>query len=603
MRTHRRLLLALASTMAAACAATACDKPLVSSTPPTIVGRPIRVDAARRLLPWPHEPAPFAHVARLAWTAMETRFPVQDNGLETYLAYSRFDPTELWGVSWPHNPAGLYAMLADSAALWYAFSGDQAAVDLVRRALDHQLAHGTTPPDWDWARVPYASANPGDVDYRGGDDAWCDFCGRGDGLGVIEPDKVGELGYAYVQFFELTGDERYRDAAVACADALTKHVRDGDERHSPWPFRVYAQTNVAREEYSSNVVGAVMLFDELARLGLGDPEAYRGVRRTAVDWLMRVPMKNDAWSGYFEDIDIQTDPAANPNQYSAMRTARWLLQHPDADPAWRDDVAHLLAWASHTFGVDTATERGTQWGATVMSEQAADMAKMGSHTARYGATTALWAEATDDAAARERAARSLAWATYTCDDTGIVAVGEDKNEGWWFSDGYGDYIRHFLVAMAAVPDWAPAGETHLLRSTSVVTHVEYAQPRVAWSTFDADATDTLRMPSRPVAVTADGVALGERTNLDDEGYVVQPLASAGVVVRIRHRARGEIAVAAAPAPSVPGDVASSSSSPEPHSAGCTVAGGPSHGSAAAAAIAAAATLAIGRRRRRAHRRG
>jgi hypothetical protein len=570
MRAHRGLLVALAAALATGWTAASCDRPPVSSTPPAIIGRAIRVDGARKLLPWSREPSPFAHVARLAWTAMETRFPVQDNGLETWLAYSRFDPTEYWGVSWPHNPAGLYAMLTDSAVLWYAFSGDQAAVDLVRKALDHQLAHGTTPADWDWARVPYASANPGDVDYRGADDAWCDFCGRGDGLGVIEPDKIGELGYAYAQLHELTGDERYRDAAVACADALARHVREGDAQRSPWPFRVYAQTNVAREEYSANVVGAIMLFDELLRLGLGDAEAYVTARRTAFEWLMRVPMKNDAWSGYFEDIDIQTDPAANPNQYSALRTARWLLLHPEADAAWRDDVAHLLAWAAATFGGDTATERGTQWGATVMSEQGADMAKMGSHTARYGATTALWYEATGDVAARERAARSLAWATYTCDDTGVVAVGEDKNEGWWFSDGYGDYIRHFLVAMAAVPDWAPPGETHLLRSTSIVTHVEYAPARVAWSTFDADATDALRLPSPPLAVTAQGTPLAERADLDDEGYVVKPLPP-GVVLRVRHHARGEIVVTtAAPAPQPPVEVAPA---PTPRAGGCSAAFG------------------------------
>ena len=84
------------------------------------------------------------------------------------------------------------------------------------------------------------------------------------------------------------------------------------------------------------------------------------------------------------------------------------------------------------------------------------MAKMGSHTARFGATIALWARR--PATRRRSSGRSdrSHWATYTCGDDGIVAVGEDRNEGWWFSDGYGDYIRHFLVAMAAVPEWAPA---------------------------------------------------------------------------------------------------------------------------------------------------
>jgi hypothetical protein len=501
----------------------------------------VRLDGDGKVLPW----TPYGTVAGLAWTALETRFPAQDNGLPTFMAYSRFDPDEFWGVSWPHNPAGLYAMLTDSALLWYQYSGDTAAIALVRRALDYQLAHGTTPASWDWASVPYASANPGDTEYRGADDAWCDFCGRGDGMGVIEPDKVGELGFAYLQMFELTGDARYRDAALSCGDTLATHVREGDLDHSPWPFRVYAQTNVAREDYSANVVGALSLFDELRRLRLGDVDAYASARSRAFAWLMRVPMKNDAWSGYFEDIDIQTEPSSNPNQYVALRTARWLMQHAGPagdDPQWREHAAHLLAWVAHTFGGDTDRERGTQFGATVLSEQRADMAKMGSHTARYGATAALYGEVTGDQPAIDRGARSLAWATYTCDERGIVAVGEDSNEGWWFSDGYGDYIRHFLVAMGAVPDWAPRGESHLLRSTSVVTHVDYAPGRVAWTTFDTDAMETLRLPSRPKGVTASGDALVERADLQDPGYVVRPLPSGGVVLRVRHRGPGETAV-------------------------------------------------------------
>jgi len=541
MRRYRGLL--MVSVVALASATGSCPNSLLSTTPATIVGHPVRLDAKRKLLSWWAGDAPFAHVARLAWGALEGKFPVQDNGLETWLAYSRFDPATGGGVNWPHNPAGLYAMLTDSAVLWYAFSGDRGAVNVARRALDHQIAHGTTPVDWDWKRVPYASANAGDDAYAGADDAWCDFCGRGDGAGVIEPDKVGELGFAYLQMYELTGQARYRSAAIGCADALVEHIRDGDDRISPWPFRVYARTGIVREEYSSNVIGALTLFDELRRLSIGDTEGYARARALALDWLMHVPLKNDAWSGYFEDIDIQTDPSSNPNQYVAMRTARWLLTHSEADPSWRDDVAHLLAWVSRAFGGDTDAEAGEQWGATVISEQFADMAKMGSHTARFGTTLALWAESVGDSAARERALQSLNWATYMCGEDGIVAVGEDKNEGWWFSDGYGDYIRHFMVAMAAVPEWAPTHENHLLRSTSLVTRVDYTSPtRVSWATFDADATDTLRLASRPASVTVGDASLAERGDLADEGYVVRMLPSGDCIVRVRHRAPGNVVV-------------------------------------------------------------
>jgi hypothetical protein len=521
---------------------TACRDTRLTSSPAAILGRPVRIDESRRLLSWSRASSPYAHISRLAWSALESRFPVQDNGLETWLAWSRFDPDDFQGVSWPHNPAGLYAMLADSAVLWYAFSGDLGAVELVRKALDHQLEHGSTPADWDWGAVPYASSGAGDVDYGGADDAWCDFCGRGDGLGVIEPDKVGELGHAYTQLYELTGEGRYLRAAVACADALARHVRDGDATHSPWPFRVYARTNVAREEYSSNVVGGLMLFDSLLRHSWGDVAAYARARTTALSWLLRVPFQEDAWSGYFEDIEIQPNHTANPNQYSALRTAQWLIAHPDDDPKWRDHAAHLIAWAVRTFGGDTATERGTQWGATVMSEQRADMAKMGSHTARLGATDALWYEATGDTRARERAARSLNWATYMCDDRGVVAVGEQKNEGFWFSDGYGDYVRHFLTAMGAVPEWAPTGENHIVRSTSVVRDVEYSGARVVWTTYDDDSTETLSLGARPLRVTVAGSEIAERHDTDGEGYVVRRRGRSGFVVRVRHAPAGPVVV-------------------------------------------------------------
>ena len=156
----------------------------------------IRVDAERKLLPWSTvDRAVRRRGARSRGTALETKFPVQDNGLPTYLAYSRFDPDDLSGVSWPHNPAGLYAMLTDSAVLWYAFSGDRGG----RRP--RRDARSTTSSRTERRRrtgtgraCPTRAPNAGDVDYRGADDEWCDFCGRGDGVGVIEPDKVGELG-------------------------------------------------------------------------------------------------------------------------------------------------------------------------------------------------------------------------------------------------------------------------------------------------------------------------------------------------------------------------------------------------------------------------
>jgi uncharacterized protein (TIGR03382 family) len=585
----RRALLAVSLAAACGCAENAG----AASSPPLINEHPVVLDGSEKLLSWSRADSPYAEVSRLAWSALKTRFPVQeDTGYRTFITFSRFDPQTGEGVWWPHNPASLYAMLAESALDWYSFSGDAEAIDVAREGLDHMLAHGMTPAGWEWAGVPFSSADPSSPDYGGADDEWCDWCGRGDGVGVIEPDKAAELGLMYLRFYEATSEDRYKDAAVSAADALARHVRPGDETRSPWPFRVYAKNGSEREAYTAHVLPAIQLFDELSRLSIGDADVYGRARSMAYDWLMQYPMKNDAWSGYFEDIPIFSDPQDNVTQYVALQTARWLLEHPEQDEEWRAHSEHILSWVKETFGDDANDQLGVQYGARVLSEQRADMAKMGSHTARYAAVNALFAERTGDPAAREAAFRSFNWATYMCDENGIVSVSEDRNEGYWFSDGYGDYIRQFMVGMGALPEWAPAHEDHVLRTTSVVRDVSYATGELAYETFDGSSTDVLRLRARPVRVTAGDVELAARRDLDEEGYTVQDLPLGGVVLRVRHDSAkvaielgdGVVAPAAAAAPIAPRA-----------GGGCDAGGGAPGGGGWLLGVLAA----LGRRRRRA----
>jgi hypothetical protein len=499
------------------------------------------VDGEGKIVPW----APLWRIAELAWQGLSS-FPKQDDtGLPTWMTSSRFDPKTLGGIRWPNNPAGLDAMLAESALDWYAFSGDRRPIELVRVAFDHLLEHGLTPSDASWSHVPFSSAMPGATEYRGADDReFCDdgsACGRGDGVGVLEPDKVGEVGHALLLFFEHTADAKYRDAALDCARALASHVREGDAYRSPWPFRVFAKDDAVRDEYSGHVLGAIRLFDELARLGLpSDDEQARAsfarARAIAMRWMLAFPMKNDVWGGYFEDIPIYEDPSDNPNQYAPMQTARWAIEHPDVDLAWREHVEHLFSFVKDAFAGDVEETRGTFLGADVLSEQRADMAKMSSHTARWGAVHALWFEVTGDEAAKETAWRALAWASYWITDRGLVKVGPDDREGWWFSDGYGDYIRHFVVAMGAVPEWAPPHEDHLLRSSSVVTRLERGGDALELSTFDSAGDEVLRLSHVPKSISLDGRALERTEDRHAEGFVVEPLGG-DVVVRV-HRERG-----------------------------------------------------------------
>ena len=265
---------------------------------------------------------------------------------------------------------------------------------------------------------------------------------------------------------------------------------------------------------------------------------------------MKYPRRNNIWSAYFEDIPFDTD-LLNWNQYSPLETGRYLLQHPEADPDWRRHSEGLIAWVERTFAVDvSATEHyrwvqqepmqyGQRWGANVISEQTQqDMDKMGSHTGRYASVCALFYEKTGDQTFKEKSFRSFNWATYMAHEDGLIteAMAEDN---FWYSDGYGDYIRQFLASMGSMPEWAPPKENHLLYSSSVVTEVSYGTNELRYSTFDGDATETLRLAFAPARVTAGGIALTKRPDLSQPGWTLDP--STGVV-RIRHHGAKHVVV-------------------------------------------------------------
>jgi hypothetical protein len=514
-----------------------------------IVFHPVRLDQDGLLLPARDVDAPFADAAKLGFRAFAA-IPPAANGYKPYFASSMFKPTEtetFAPYTWLNNPTGLSAMLVRSSLRFYAWSGDRAPLDAARALVDHVLSHGLTAASDEWSRVPYASANAGELDYRGGEDAkYCDAhdaCGRGDGRGFLEPDKVGEFGQALVSLYRFTGEQAYLDAAIRCADALATHVSPGDAARSPWPFRVDALTGTTvREPYTSNWVYTIAFFDALTALDKATP-SHRLARATAWAWLVKYPLVTMHWQAFFEDIPIYEKPGTNPNQYSAGETARFLLDHPEQDP---EAVAHaraIIAWIERTFAVDVeapnvGTTPGHWYGAEVISEQKADMAKMGSHTARFASVLARLHEVTGEASLRERARRSFAWATYCIDARGVVKVGPDDREGYWFSDGYGDFMIHFLDGMASIPAWAPSAEAHVLRTNDVLVDVLYGARSLAYR-GTSRGIEEIRVPAAPKRVAMGGAEIAAHKS---ESVDVQPMAGGGALVTIRRAAASPVAI-------------------------------------------------------------
>ena len=482
------------------------------------------LDGTGKLMSWaePQDKA-YASVAKLSADFIKTAMigPIDGaNGLPVIYTHSEYHPTNFTGSGWPNHPAGRNSMLADSMMLYYAYSGDAGVLDAVKALLDYQITNaGTTPANYYWGKAPWSALAASNPQY-GTDNI-------SEGVGIIEPDKIGELGFhGYLRFYQITGLTKYRDAAIACADTLAAHVRTGSATQSPWPFWANAQTGALAgtpEDYCAHVVAPIRLFDELIRLNLGNVAAYQTARTTAWNWMMTYPMANNIWTKYFEDVGPDASHNGNLNQYNAGQTARYFLERPDLNPNWQSHATGIINWVEANFGGTDQGEPGLQYGARVISEQNAYKFKMASHTSRFAAICAMLAEKTGDAALKEKAFRSLNWCSYMARSTGSVIEGPFEfaaNQNNWYSDGHGDYIRHFMLAMGAFPEWAPATGSHILRSTSVVKSVTYMSTSITYSTFDASSTETLRVAGGILSITANGTALAQRSDLNAQGYTI-----------------------------------------------------------------------------------
>jgi len=523
----------------------------------SICERKVLYDQEGRALGWYMPDVPGAVYARVVKLSSEflLHTPIEPKtGLPMYLVTCcylgpQMSPDHSFVARrWLHNPACVFAGSVQSLAVEYrAYSGDDRFIPLVQGMLDYQLEHGTTPGDFIWPYVPYASADPFVKEYQGATE-WGGK--RGEGLYGIEPDKVGELGYGYIRFYEITGEQKYRDAAIHCADALAKNIRiiqakkshaenGGVEvRQSPWPFRVNACTGEVKDEYSSNVLEPVKLLRELvrikARIKLPEDKAslYQKAADEAWRWLFSTegPLETFIWNGYFEDVE--SDPSlTNRVEITPVELAKYLSEHPDQDKNVDIHVPALLYYAVSAFKTE---------GMDAMNEQLWCYRPMGSHTSRYGSACALWYEHSGNEWFKDQAYRFLNLAAYMTRDNGVVSTGPDY-QGSWFSDGYSDYIRHFLDALAAVPEWAPAGENHLLRSSSVVQSIHYQKSKIDYTTFDEQSTEKFRLTAKPAKIIVGSKEIKEALTAGKEGWNWKKLEKGGVLI-IRHEQGNSVTI-------------------------------------------------------------
>jgi hypothetical protein len=529
--------IALAAVLAVPLIAGQQPFPVVSTVDaPTIAGRPVALDKEGKLLPWPmpdNTGYSYSSYFLSQWTIVWDQYNRQR--LPWFYCCFDFDRTTFElkpDPTWVNSTGYLRAMMEGFVERLYPYTGDPKTLEFLQSFVDYELENGRTPEGYAWSRVPYPSANPGAPRYSG----WSQH-----GEDYVEPHVVGEDGYAYLRLYEMTGNTKYLRAAILCADALVKNFKPGDARNSPWPYRCHARDGSLLNgkgmfPYSANVVEPIMLLDELLRLRQGDTAAYGRVRQGAWVWLMKYPMRNNVWVGYFEDVQGSMD---NMNQVIPLEFARYILLHPEKDPEWRDHARQLIEWVKTTpkwpkyrvHGAMVTTEQGNgKEFCCNLPNQCCD-----DHSARLAAVEAFYYARTGEVAYKQAAYRTDNWVTYF---QGLPAAAHAPfSNQWWFTDEFADGPRRMMDAFWAVPEWAPADESHLLGSISVVTKIAYGAGSVTYSTFDPDSTDTLRLDFVPDSITAGGRPIMRRNDLQREGYTFDEISR---TLRIRHTSSRDI---------------------------------------------------------------
>lgn len=487
------------------------------------------------------------------WHTMRT----DKNGLPYYMNHQvwREDFNDRRGIG-----GDQFAMALSSWNLLYGYSGDEAAKEEMKFIADYYLTHSLSPQEAVWPNIPYPYNT---LIYSGIYD--------GDmviGKDFTQPDKAGSFGFELVKLHKMTStfpwpnvtEKRYLNAAVNIANTLAKYVIAGDNDNSPLPFKVNAITgeigklkhnsgndeSTQQSNYTSNWAPTMELFLNLIDMRTGDTKIYQKAFDTILSWMKNYPLKTNKWGPFFEDI-----PGWSDTQINAITFAQFMMNHPQYFPNWKVQVNGIFNWVYENLG----NKDWEKYGVIVVNEQTAYQTPGNSHSSRQASAELQYATLTGDRSRVTNSIRQLNWATYMVDSDGKNCYPRDEV---WMTDGYGDYIRHYLRSMSFWPELAPENQNHLLSSSSVIQLMEYqplinkflvpevpadklVKTLIHYRTFDQNSAEIIRMTKKPNSVLVNQTEIRETDQPNQEGWSWSPLENGGILT-IRHHNGNRIAV-------------------------------------------------------------
>ncbi len=430
---------------------------------------------------------------------------------------------------WANGDLGQRASYILSGLIdYYRYSGDPAAIAHLTLQADYLLDFCLTPDDHPWPRFLVSVPTKGKP------------YGQTDPHGFIQLDIVAEVGAPLIRAAQMTGNQRWLDAAKHWGDLLAEK-RDRRPGQPPWGRYANAKDAPWEDIATGGIVFILDFFDELIRAGYtGKDNAIVEARNAGVAYLRDVLLPDwtgeDTWGRNYWDwpCNVQVE---NVTEFAA----RYLMNHPDEFPNWRNDARNIMALFLNRTCVAPGSSGDVFSGAWAYPESSGCCGR----SLWYGPMELanVWAQygvLADSEWAREIARRKIILSTYDVHETGVVEDNIDGGQivaGDWFKIAHPMALKHCLAVIAWMPEiFAPPRENHIVRSTSVVTSVVYADGHIAYTTHDAppNTVDVLRLSFRPALIEADDKPLKEGDTLRGNAFGVKEVGHGDYLVNVRH---------------------------------------------------------------------
>jgi hypothetical protein len=314
-------------------------------------------------------------------------------------------------------------------------------------------------------------------------------------------------------------------------------------------YHSFTGTWIDTAGYTTNWAPTMQLFLDLIEMKKGDVTAYKKGFDSLLGWMKAFPMKENKWGPFFEDVDWWSE-----TQINAMTWARFIMEHREYFPDWKNDVQKIIDWTHKNFSND----KWKKYGVIVTNEQTVYQTPANSHSSRQAADELLYVSLSGDSTFFENGVRQLNWATYMVDFDGKNRFPQDEP---WLTDGYGDYVRHYLRAMDAIPELTAPDEDHIISSTSVIQQADYegylkkyiylnfentdsSKVKLFYRTFDTKGTEKIKLNKKPASILLDYNPMTE--NKTGEGFEWKPMNNGGLLTVRRENGRKVLLLNTAP---------------------------------------------------------